>query len=485
MTNSKTVYNDFVRANLPEYIRYDSVRNQYVTVNGKRFVTYKEAKWYTDYIIKNGSIIDRAIGFNIPQTIADFSDDTFTYSKDGNPASTTAENLLTHTRAGTATYTDSTGTLQTAATNELRKDNHIWDGSSWVKRCLVEPQSTNLVTYSSEFDNAAWTKSRVTVTANAITAPDGTLSADKITENDTSAGSTHSVLDNVSASGSTIYTQSVFLKAAERSWVQIKQFDGTTNLGAFFDIANGAIGTVDVGITANIQNYGNGWYRCSVTNTTASGATLERLQVNLAISDGSSAYDGDGTSGIYVYGAQLEASSVPTSYIPTAGAQVTRPADALSIDSTLLPYDSTAMTIAMDGEVTYADEGGFNTVIFIDWFESVDDSIDLNISTNSTETGSVFFSQEAVTVIDNTKALNAYSSGINVPFNIASRHTSSDLNGAVDGTALTANTTPTALPDLSATDFKIAPTGVINIKSLRILGGYGATDVELEAATVS
>jgi hypothetical protein len=80
-------------------------------------------------------------------------------------------------------------------------------------------------------------------------------------------------------------------------------------------------------------------------------------------------------------------------------------------------------------------------------------------------------------------AVSYFSPGTNVPFNIASRHTSSDINGAADGTALTANTTPTALPDLSATDFEIAPTGVINIKSLRILGGYGATDAELEAAT--
>jgi len=57
MSNSKEEYNTFIRANLPFYITYDSVRNQYVTQNGKRFVTYKEAKWYMDYIVKFGYVL--------------------------------------------------------------------------------------------------------------------------------------------------------------------------------------------------------------------------------------------------------------------------------------------------------------------------------------------------------------------------------------------------------------------------------------------
>jgi hypothetical protein len=142
------------------------------------------------------------------------------------------------------------------------------------------------------------------------------------------------------------------------------------------------------------------------------------------------------------------------------------------------------MTIALDGEMTYADNDLPVEAEFCRWENDASNTIRSFLRTNSTNTGRVEFRQlESGTTDSVTSAEDAYSPGINVPFNFASRHTSSDLNGAVDGTALTANTTVTALPDLSATDFQIAYTGVINIKSLRILGGYGATDAELEAAT--
>jgi hypothetical protein len=137
----------------------------------------------------------------------------------------------------------------------------------------------------------------------------------------------------------------------------------------------------------------------------------------------------------------------------------------------------------MEGEMTYADTGVDSEVVFNDWTLDLSNRIYTRIYTIGADTGGIVFRQVESGIGDQVYEPSAYSPGINVPFNIASRHTSSDINGAVDGTALTANTTPTALPDLSATDFEIAPTGVINIKSLRILGGYGATDVELEAAT--
>jgi len=73
--------------------------------------------------------------------------------------------------------------------------------------------------------------------------------------------------------------------------------------------------------------------------------------------------------------------------------------------------------------------------------------------------------------------------GTNTAASVASRHTDGDINAAIDGTALTVNSTVTALADLSASDFVIAPNTAINIETIRVLGGYGATDAELEAAT--
>jgi hypothetical protein len=142
------------------------------------------------------------------------------------------------------------------------------------------------------------------------------------------------------------------------------------------------------------------------------------------------------------------------------------------------------MTIALEGEMTYADTGSQLEVTLSRWRFDGNNQVFQFIDTRDTATGLVTFRSAESGVFDDVNSSpTTYSPGINVPFNIASRHTSSDINGAVDGTALTANTTPIALPDLSATDFQIAYTGVVNIKSLRILGGYGATDAELEAAT--
>lgn len=134
--------------------------------------------------------------------------------------------------------------------------------------------------------------------------------------------------------------------------------------------------------------------------------------------------------------------------------------------------------------MTYADTNQFAEVYFWRWLADANNQIYANLRTSqSVDGGRLNFWQVVSGVGDSATSSDIYTPGINVPFNIASRNTSSDINGAVDGTALTANTTPTALPDLSAADFEIAYTGVVNIKSLRILGGYGATDAELEAAT--
>jgi hypothetical protein len=368
-----------------------------------------------------------------------------------------------------------------------RVDNHIWNGSAWLKRCLVEPQSTNLVTYSEDFTDPSWSQTvdGLLVTANSENAPTGEATADTLTEKaTTSFHAIHTITNAVSAN----WTASIFIKQKTAGrYLQIRPFGvGVGVAYATFSPSDGSVyesGGTNL-VSTEAESFGNGWYRVSLT---CSSALASGDGIQFSLSDGTSgeapSYTGDGTSGIYIWGAQVEASSVPTSYIPTAGAQVTRPADALSIDSTLLPYDSTAMTIGLDGEMTYADNNDPDEVIFCTWALDSLNFISSRVRTNL-GTGQMQFRQRESGTTDAVQsAVSYFSPGTNVPFNIASRHTSSDINGAADGTALTANTTPTALPDLSATDFEIAPTGVINIKSLRILGGYGATDAELEAAT--
>ena len=116
-----------------------------------------------------------------------------------------------------------------------------------------------------------------------------------------------------------------------------------------------------------------------------------------------------------------------------------------------------SVSIAMDGRVSYADTGVASETEFVNWEVDSNNLIDLYLSTASSATGRVVYRQKNAGTSDVVETGGtAYSPDILVPFNIASRHGSTFVNGAVDGVALTADTTPTALPDLSATDLDLA-----------------------------
>jgi len=192
-------------------------------------------------------------------------------------------------------------------------------------KLLLEPQRTNLLTYSEQFDNAAWIKSNTTVTANIATSPDGTLNADKLVE-DTS-NSTHRIAQSAITSTGVAYTQSVFAKSdGSGRFLRMFRASGTYNF-AVFDLTNGVVyaqGGSNI-ISTKIEAYANGWYKCSSTFTTAFGNIASYIALQ---NGGLDSYLGDGTSGVYIYGAQLELGSYPTSYIPTLASSVTRLADA-------------------------------------------------------------------------------------------------------------------------------------------------------------
>jgi hypothetical protein len=203
---------------------------------------------------------------------------------------------------------------------------------------LVEEQRTNLLVRSEEFDNASWSKVRSSITANTIVAPDGTLTADKIVE-DTSASATHAVTQSIIQAANTTSTFSVNAKAAERSFVNLRiTVDGVNFIRCGFDLSNGTAGTPEnggngSGAVASIQSVGNGWYRCAISGIQSSTNSNPQAQIFIATgtTTASAPYTGDGTSGIYLWGAQLEVGAFPTSYIPTTTAAVTRSADVASI----------------------------------------------------------------------------------------------------------------------------------------------------------
>lgn len=190
---------------------------------------------------------------------------------------------------------------------------------------MVEEGTTNLALRSAEFDNAAWTTaSTATVTPNAEVAPDGTATADKLVEDTDS--SQHYIRKGSTYVEGQPGSVSVFAKAGERSWMYQQLSLPSGFKKAWFDLANGVVGQVEAGLTATIQDVGDGWYRCT-TSTAAVGTTLFAFPAFISTGNGQQSHLGDGASGIYIWGAQAELKAYPTSYMQTVAATATRNAE--------------------------------------------------------------------------------------------------------------------------------------------------------------
>jgi hypothetical protein len=223
-------------------------------------------------------------------------------------------------RASTGTYFTSSGVLTTAAINGPRF-NHVYNGSSWVsKGLLIEEQRTNTATYSEDFSNGSWIKTTATISANSSTTPDGTTTADLCYP--TSTGTFRGFYKSFSSAS---VATTIFAKSAGKTTFAFIASDGNS-VGASFNLSNGTVSNVFSGHTATITPVGDGWYRCSLS------ATTTVLQVFIQDSQGTSAtVTANSTDGILFWGAQIEAGSFPTSYIPTTTAAVTRSADVCQI----------------------------------------------------------------------------------------------------------------------------------------------------------
>jgi len=264
---------------------------------------------------------------------------------------------FTVTRATTATRVNSAGLIESVASGIPRLDYFSSGGTVGCPALLVEPSGSNLAFNSQTWDASNnWQLSegsgRVTVaTATSGTlAPDGTSTANAISP--TSGNITHYLFSNatgtISYVSGTVYTLSAFFKKGAGDsgrYVQIASRGGTTgflgNPYANFDLELGTTLTVsgsvaDSNRASRIQNYGNGWYRCSLTATcsASSNSTVGVLAALLTTDTNArlgAAFAGNTSDYIFGWGAQLETGSVATSYIPTTTAAVTRNADAIRV----------------------------------------------------------------------------------------------------------------------------------------------------------
>lgn len=274
--------------------------------------------WYRCVVSKN------AFGFNQAAVRPADSDNSVTVTDSGGIYIWGAQleqrsQVTAYTPTTTQPITNYVPVLQTAAANVARFDHNPVTGESLG--LLIEEQRTNLLTYSEQFSGAAWSKPNSTVQANVAVAPDGTLSADKFVETTTSLV-LHGLSESTNNAAGT-YTATVYAKSAGRTKFRLSSNSGQ-NPAAEFDLSSGTATPIGTTSSASITSVGNGWYRCSATRTITGGADEYQLQLMV---DAQTAYTGDGYSGIYIWGAQLEAGDKATSYIKTEASQVTRAAD--------------------------------------------------------------------------------------------------------------------------------------------------------------
>ena len=254
-------------------------------------------------------------------------------------------------RASSATVINKDGLIETVGSGEPRIDYK--DDSKGA--LLLEPQRTNLVTYSEDFSNSYYVKDGLSVSVNSVLSPNLTQTADKLVEG--SNNGAHRFYNNNFSVTSGTASYSIYAKKAERSKVRID--DGVTGNGIIVDLTDGSY-TLLASATGGVEYISDGWYRIYFSWSVGSF-----IQSRLYIYNNDQInYQGDGTSGIYVWGFQQEQGSYPTSYIPTQGGAVTRLADSSTncgagtnifsntsavwfIDFSRFVYDSSIRTKAM------------------------------------------------------------------------------------------------------------------------------------------
>jgi hypothetical protein len=342
-------------------------------------------------------------------------------------------------------------------TNLPRIDYSPYSGAGTCGHWLFEPQSTQTATYSNDFtqgdifvSSSDPTVQETVLTAQQATSPDGTNNAWKLVDNnDGLTGQASLNYFSTRVITNNYNTISYFVKKqGSNNFVYIATFgfDASSVGNTWFDIQNGTLGNVFSGHTANIENYGNGWYRISITMqsvTDIQGAFLLRL----ATSNGAGNILRDGTNGIYFFGVQAESDAsrqFMTSYIPTSGSTVTRNQEAafgsgnsslinstegvLYADIAALANDSTVRRISLT-------DGTVNNRVEIAFFAATN-RINVSVKANGTDTFTTSTSSYDITQFNK----------------IAIKYKVNDFNLFINGVKLSSDTSgsiPTGLDTLN------------------------------------
>jgi hypothetical protein len=218
---------------------------------------------------------------------------------------------------------------------------------------LVEPQRTNLITYSQQFDDASWSKTSVSVTANSTISPDGTLNADTITSTSTSGDP--QIIKNLAISINTTYSYSFYVKK-DNNESRFPEFLLRTESTSFIEqyvqlnTKTGAIAVrfASSGTSRKVESLGDYW-RLTLTNVNLLDTSI-RVGIRPAATNVIGTYNPQ-IGSIICYGAQLEAGAYPTSYIPTVASTVTRNFDQISKTGISSLIGQTEGVVFFDGKL--------------------------------------------------------------------------------------------------------------------------------------
>ena len=368
------------------------------------------------------------------------------------------------TRSGGATRINSQGLIETVADGVSRLNYPLIDGK--VVGCpshLLEPQRTNLVPYSENFTDSSWFFDDATLISNSVISPDGTQNASTLIGN--TVNSRHHIASSVGnafVDGS--YT--VFAKAKELRYLQIASVNGTEQF-ANFDIKNGVIGLVGTAFSdAKIEDYGNGWYRCSVVSINEYNAFYLSLVSGLNVTWLESWVMSNNTDGLYIWGAQLEQGSYATSYIPSLiGSQTTRSAETANNSGDASTFnDSEGVLMA---EINFLENGRIGI--------SNADNSDQVLFGNS---DGLFY---RITE-NNSNPITQYVDGnVDDVNKIALKYKSTETSIFVNGFELVTNITPYSLSGLNELAFTAQGSPFYgNTKQIQY---YDSADIDLETLT--
>ena len=236
---------------------------------------------------------------------------------------TNGDGDFTTTRNTVATRVNENGLIEEVAANVPRLDYS--DGT--CPSLLLEPTATNLVVQSQVF--SGYSGDNEIVTDNQIVSPDGTVTGALLADSGLGGSSNVQVYEGVTVDVSSTYTYSVFAKKKDLNFIALRTaaFTTPTSGQSYFDLNLGTTLGVATGHTSKIENYGNGWYRCSITFDTDAVVTTGNIFTRLSQDGTTSTVDLDNTSNVYIWGFQFEKNSYATSYIKTIGTTQSRSAD--------------------------------------------------------------------------------------------------------------------------------------------------------------